>query len=77
MEFKTAIRSFFTNYATFSGRARRSEYWWVQLFLVLTVIVTSILDSALFGVEFGGFGLFGAVSGTWRLSRRAWLHIGC
>jgi uncharacterized membrane protein YhaH (DUF805 family) len=62
MEFKTAIRSFFANYATFSGRARRSEYWWVQLFLVLTVIVTSILDSALFGVEFGGFGLFGTLT---------------
>jgi uncharacterized membrane protein YhaH (DUF805 family) len=62
MEFKTAIRSFFTNYATFSGRARRSEYWWVQLFLVLTVIVTSILDSALFGVVFGEFGLLGTLT---------------
>lgn len=62
MEFKTAITSFFSNYATFSGRARRSEYWWVQLFLVLTVIVTSILDSALFGVVFGEFGLLGTLT---------------
>jgi uncharacterized membrane protein YhaH (DUF805 family) len=60
MEFKTAVGSFFSKYATFSGRSRRSEFWWVQLFLVLTAILTSILDAALFGVEL--VGLFGIVS---------------
>jgi uncharacterized membrane protein YhaH (DUF805 family) len=76
MEFKTAVSSFFSNYATFSGRARRSEFWWSQLFIVLTALVTSILDGVLFGVPLGGFGLFGivttlsllvpALSVTWR-----------
>jgi uncharacterized membrane protein YhaH (DUF805 family) len=36
-------------YAVFRGRARRSEYWYFVLFLVLVNIVASILDSALFG----------------------------
>lgn len=30
--FGEAIRNFFTQYATFSGRATRSEYWWIVLF---------------------------------------------
>jgi uncharacterized membrane protein YhaH (DUF805 family) len=31
MSFVEAIKSFFAKYADFSGRARRSEYWWVVL----------------------------------------------
>lgn len=34
-----AVISYFTKYADFSGRARRSEYWWVVLF---TAILGSI-----------------------------------
>ena len=37
-----AVQSFFTHYADFSGRARRSEYWWVVLF---NCIVTSVLST--------------------------------
>jgi uncharacterized membrane protein YhaH (DUF805 family) len=37
---KAAIVSVFRNYATFSGRATRSEYWWFQLFqIVLFVLI--------------------------------------
>ena len=39
MGFADAIRSAFANYATFSGRARRSEYWWFVLFCMLGNIV--------------------------------------
>ena len=28
MGFTEAVKSVFTNYATFSGRAKRSEFWW-------------------------------------------------
>ena len=35
------------NYATFSGRARRSEYWYFALFNFIFVIVVIFLDSAL------------------------------
>lgn len=35
MNFGEAIKSVFSKYATFSGRARRSEYWFFYLFNVL------------------------------------------
>jgi uncharacterized membrane protein YhaH (DUF805 family) len=37
-------------YASFSGRARRAEYWWFSLFLALGSFVLAILDSIVFGV---------------------------
>ena len=41
--FGQAVSRFFKKYATFSGRASRSEYWWVVLFLGLANAVFSIL----------------------------------
>ena len=35
MSFGKAISTFWSKYAVFSGRARRSEFWFAQLFLVL------------------------------------------
>ena len=37
-----AVSRFFRKYATFSGRASRSEYWWVYLFIILVAIVGGI-----------------------------------
>ena len=37
--FGTAIRLMFKNYANFYGRASRSEYWWVQLALLVVYLV--------------------------------------
>lgn len=45
MDFSSAVRSVFRQYATFSGRARRSEYWWFALFGALVGVVLSILDA--------------------------------
>jgi uncharacterized membrane protein YhaH (DUF805 family) len=42
-----AVRSVLTQYATFSGRARRSEYWWFFLAYVVVSIVASIIDGIL------------------------------
>ncbi len=39
------------NYATFSGRARRSEYWYFFLFNIIFYIIASILDRT-FGTTF-------------------------
>jgi len=41
--FVDAIKSFFQNYATFTGRARRSEFWWTVLFTTLVSTGLSIL----------------------------------
>ncbi|MBQ9394087.1 MAG: DUF805 domain-containing protein [Proteobacteria bacterium] len=38
--FVDAIKLYFANYANFSGRSRRSEYWWVALFNFIVQIVT-------------------------------------
>ena len=43
----------FNNYAGFSGRASRSEYWFWVLFTILASIVTGIADAFVFGLELG------------------------
>ncbi|TPE64593.1 DUF805 domain-containing protein [Sandaracinobacter neustonicus] len=50
MEFGEAIKTCFRKYATFSGRAQRSEYWWWYLFNFLVVGGATIIDIAIFGV---------------------------
>lgn len=45
MKFGAAIKSFFKNYATFSGRARRSEYWYSVLFIALVQTPFSVVSS--------------------------------
>ena len=54
MDFLTAVRTCFSNYATFAGRAGRSEFWWFILFTWLVSAVASAIDGAI------GFG-FNAV----------------
>jgi uncharacterized membrane protein YhaH (DUF805 family) len=48
MNFPQAIKSGFTNYVTFSGRASRSEYWQWILFYVLLSFVAGALDRSMF-----------------------------
>ena len=45
MSMKEAVTSVFNNYANFSGRARRSEYWYFCLFNALVGLVFGILVS--------------------------------
>lgn len=47
MDFMTAVKHVFANYANFSGRARRSEYWWFYLFNIIVNVVASVVDSAI------------------------------
>jgi uncharacterized membrane protein YhaH (DUF805 family) len=49
MDFGQAIKTCLNKYATFSGRAIRSEYWYFFLFLMIVNIVASVLDSTIFG----------------------------
>lgn len=67
MGFTVAIKSFWSNYATFKGRARRSEYWYIQLFLVLTNLAVAAIDLVLMNgdvdrfIANGGGGIVGLV----------------
>lgn len=51
MDFKTSVTTCLSKYATFSGRAIRSELWWFVLFNVILSIVAGVLDRTLFGVH--------------------------
>jgi uncharacterized membrane protein YhaH (DUF805 family) len=49
MDIQTSIKTCFSKYATFSGRASRSEFWLFQLFTFLGSIVTLIIDVMILG----------------------------
>jgi uncharacterized membrane protein YhaH (DUF805 family) len=49
MGFMDAVRICFQKYVTISGRARRSEYWWWFLFILIASFVLGLLDSFIFG----------------------------
>ena len=50
MDFRQAVQSCLTKYATFSGRAQRSEFWFFVLFMFIASLVASLLDMTFFGV---------------------------
>lgn len=49
MGFSDAVRVCFGKYVTFSGRAKRPEYWYFILFMFLGGIIFSVFDYILFG----------------------------
>ena len=53
MSFGESIAACFSKYATFSGRASRSEYWWFYLFTFLCQIGFQILGAIAGGIEGG------------------------
>jgi uncharacterized membrane protein YhaH (DUF805 family) len=46
MSFPEAVKSGLTQYADFSGRARRSEFWWFALFTSMVSVGAALLDWA-------------------------------
>lgn len=63
MDFMTAVRTCLSKYVDFTGRARRSEFWYFFLFSFLVQVVASILDSIL-GTDFdtGSSGLISTIA---------------
>ncbi|WP_166851286.1 DUF805 domain-containing protein [Isoptericola sp. BMS4] len=73
MSFIDAIKSVFSQYATFSGRARRSEFWFWTLFTFVVYVVVGIIagpmmvsgmdvqTGELSGSYFGGSAIYGIV----------------
>ena len=47
MDFISAIKSGFSNYANFSGRASRSEYWYFTLFSIIVNLGAGFIDQIL------------------------------
>ena len=49
MSFTESIKTvFFYKYATFKGRASRSEFWWANLFLIILFIVSAAINEILY-----------------------------
>jgi len=67
MGLSEAVRSFWSRYAMFKGRSRRSEYWYIQLFLIITNLAAAAIDLALMDgdvdrfIANGGGGIVGLV----------------
>ncbi len=61
--FGQAVRRFFANPVTFTGRASRSEYWWVSLFIALLNVIPMLTYT------FGCVGVF-----VWIIARFASEH---
>ena len=51
MSYMEAIKSGFSNYAKFNGRASRSEFWWFALFMVVVYVVLYALLALVGGVN--------------------------
>jgi len=51
MQFKEAVHTCFKKYATFTGRATRSEFWYWTLFTFIVSIGLSIIGTAIFGPQ--------------------------
>ncbi len=48
MTFSDAIRTCFSKFFTFSGRASRPEYWFFFLFIVIWSLIAGIIDAQFF-----------------------------
>lgn len=75
MSFGEAVSTVLTQkYATFSGRARRSEYWWFVLFNVIVSVVLDVFavltHSSIFSVVLVVYGLAVLIPGLAVTARR-------
>ena len=61
MGFMEAIKTCFSRYVTFSGRARRSEFWWFMLAVLVGSFVFGFLDGMLFGTGPESGGILGMI----------------
>ena len=52
MNFQTSIKTCFSKFAVFSGRASRSEFWFFVLFGFLGGIITVIIDVMILGYPY-------------------------
>jgi uncharacterized membrane protein YhaH (DUF805 family) len=52
VDFITSVKTCFTKFATFEGRARRSELWWFVLFNFIVGMILSTISAGLLGMVY-------------------------
>ncbi len=57
-----SVRTVLSKYATFSGRARRSEFWWFNLATTVTFLVIELAVAATSSRALAIFGILVALS---------------
>jgi uncharacterized membrane protein YhaH (DUF805 family) len=67
MPFTEAIRTCLANYAVFTGRATRPEFWWFALFNFLVIMVAGALHPQLAGIAMLALLLPGVAASARRL----------
>lgn len=67
MSFSDAVKSVFSKYAEFSGRARRSEYWYFTLFSCLVSTAFAVLIRAAGGADSTFGTILSGLQGIWSL----------
>lgn len=73
MTFGAAVQSCLSKYATFTGRAPRSEFWWFWVFTILVDIAAVILGSMFFTGSFRELGMGGMAHGWYMVAYSNWL----
>jgi len=61
MGFVDAVKSAFSNYANFNGRASRSEFWWFYLFFVILYFLFGFVVMAMPKLGFLGLGFLALI----------------
>lgn len=78
MTFGESIRTCFSKYADFTGRASRSEYWWWALFVLLATMAASVVSdklSALFSLAVMLPGLAVGARRLHDIDKSGWLQL--
>src|SRR5665647_3616905 len=77
-EIQKAVKTCFTKYAEFGGRAARPEFWWFALFQFVVMTVLGMVSSVLYGIAGLGLLLPALAVGSRRLhdvNKSAWLML--
>ena len=70
VSFPDAVKRGFQGYVEFRGRSTRAEFWWWQLFLLITGIMGALIDVAIGNDYFTSIFLFGILIPSWAVSVR-------
>ena len=68
MSFIESIKSVFSQYVGFSGRARRSEYWWFALFVFIIEFILAFLGKMNGAGDIQGMNIFTILTGIFCLA---------
>lgn len=72
MNFMQSISTCFGKYATFKGRASRSEFWWFMLFIMVMNVILGQVDSMIFEPNVMSTGNMMAADGSFQSFSFAW-----